>query len=450
MDTMDLKGITWVGNIYQKFESICLEVEEIMYQDTVEYVENQVQTVGASVKRFCADVMQELLPPSSMDPVKEVSDLPLELYADVGIYIKPKVYIKEEPIKVEIEQLKENSNVIVNVDKHAGHASSISGLRRVNRLLPPSSGDSVKEACSDVYLGQKNSGAIYRKSNVGIIRKPKKENRPPSEISEVINSVAKDLSKTSSFCELPNENNEAACDQIAMISHPVSDAVMGCDLEKEKEGGRIRCDIADVAKCLADTSINLPSSDRILLVASIQNKEMELKSTSSSAGLSPESNDMSINNGVVSLIRCSAKGDTQNSDSADMEEFMSHNGRSDDWNIDAIESNDFTEPGMEATELIDKEKLEETCVMVDGGKLCSIPHREGKHKSYKKKIRDALSSKMRSSRKQEYEQLAAQYEDINTGPNQECVKNLKPILTMDSETEKLQTHDFCESEWELL
>lgn len=34
MSTMDLKGIAWVGNIYQKFEAMCLEVEETMYEVT--------------------------------------------------------------------------------------------------------------------------------------------------------------------------------------------------------------------------------------------------------------------------------------------------------------------------------------------------------------------------------------------------------------------------------
>ncbi|WMV39316.1 hypothetical protein MTR67_032701 [Solanum verrucosum] len=29
---MDLKSISWVGNIYQKFETMCLEMEEAMYQ----------------------------------------------------------------------------------------------------------------------------------------------------------------------------------------------------------------------------------------------------------------------------------------------------------------------------------------------------------------------------------------------------------------------------------
>ncbi|KAK5833003.1 hypothetical protein PVK06_016812 [Gossypium arboreum] len=35
MVIMDLKGITWVGHVYQKFEAMCLEAEEIMYQSFV-------------------------------------------------------------------------------------------------------------------------------------------------------------------------------------------------------------------------------------------------------------------------------------------------------------------------------------------------------------------------------------------------------------------------------
>lgn len=32
MIIMDFKGVTWVGNVYQKFEAMCLEVEEIIVQ----------------------------------------------------------------------------------------------------------------------------------------------------------------------------------------------------------------------------------------------------------------------------------------------------------------------------------------------------------------------------------------------------------------------------------
>ena len=29
---MDLKGLAWIGNIYDKFEAMCLEMEEVMYE----------------------------------------------------------------------------------------------------------------------------------------------------------------------------------------------------------------------------------------------------------------------------------------------------------------------------------------------------------------------------------------------------------------------------------
>lgn len=32
MVTMEIKGITWVGDIYQKFENMCLEAEEVIYE----------------------------------------------------------------------------------------------------------------------------------------------------------------------------------------------------------------------------------------------------------------------------------------------------------------------------------------------------------------------------------------------------------------------------------
>ncbi|KAE9592981.1 hypothetical protein Lalb_Chr19g0134931 [Lupinus albus] len=67
MITMDLKGITWVGNLYHKFESMCLEAEDMIYQDTVKYIENQMQAVGESVKKLYADVTRDLLLPSSCD-----------------------------------------------------------------------------------------------------------------------------------------------------------------------------------------------------------------------------------------------------------------------------------------------------------------------------------------------------------------------------------------------
>ncbi|KAJ0261912.1 Uncharacterized protein HA466_0049370 [Hirschfeldia incana] len=72
---MDFKGIAWVENVYQKFEAMCLEVEDLIVQDTAKYVESQVQTVGNSVKKFCSDVVQDWLPDDSV-----VSEKPLPVY----------------------------------------------------------------------------------------------------------------------------------------------------------------------------------------------------------------------------------------------------------------------------------------------------------------------------------------------------------------------------------
>ncbi|XP_024990311.1 uncharacterized protein LOC112524626 isoform X3 [Cynara cardunculus var. scolymus] len=71
MDSMDLKGIAWVGNIYQKFEAMCLEVEEAMCQD--------------------------MLPPSSKDLSRVASaDLLLNPYLEFGIHKKSISSIKED------------------------------------------------------------------------------------------------------------------------------------------------------------------------------------------------------------------------------------------------------------------------------------------------------------------------------------------------------------------
>ncbi|XP_047174055.1 uncharacterized protein LOC124841768 isoform X3 [Vigna umbellata] len=56
----------WVGNIYQKFEAVCHEVDDIVCQDAKTYLENQVQNVGDSVKKFYSGVVHDLLPLNSL------------------------------------------------------------------------------------------------------------------------------------------------------------------------------------------------------------------------------------------------------------------------------------------------------------------------------------------------------------------------------------------------
>ncbi|KAL3635358.1 hypothetical protein CASFOL_019905 [Castilleja foliolosa] len=73
---LTLKSKSWAGNIYHQFESICHDVDGFMGKDTARSVENNVQSVGTSVKRLYSDVVRDIIPlsqniakpePQSMD-----------------------------------------------------------------------------------------------------------------------------------------------------------------------------------------------------------------------------------------------------------------------------------------------------------------------------------------------------------------------------------------------
>ncbi|MBA0817867.1 hypothetical protein Gohar_021780 [Gossypium harknessii] len=76
------KGIVWVGNIYQRFEALCLEMDGMVCQETFQYVEDQLQTVGANVRQFCTELMPELLPSS---PTNSKEELNLSLLQNAAV-----------------------------------------------------------------------------------------------------------------------------------------------------------------------------------------------------------------------------------------------------------------------------------------------------------------------------------------------------------------------------
>lgn len=74
---------------------MCYEVDNIVKQDAVRYVENQLHTVGESMKKICADV-QDLIPPI-VDPVRcETQAVALKANAAVSTYIKSRIGIEED------------------------------------------------------------------------------------------------------------------------------------------------------------------------------------------------------------------------------------------------------------------------------------------------------------------------------------------------------------------
>ncbi|GLT51632.1 hypothetical protein SLA2020_250300 [Shorea laevis] len=68
---LKLKGKSWAGNFYHKFEKLSNVVDNIVNQEAVKYFENQVQTVGQNMKKFYSYAISDMLHPS-MDPVEHV------------------------------------------------------------------------------------------------------------------------------------------------------------------------------------------------------------------------------------------------------------------------------------------------------------------------------------------------------------------------------------------
>lgn len=87
------KGLSWVDRMYQKFEHICEEVDKNpshLIQETTKYVENQVSIAGANVRKICAEVIQEILPPAPEVAIKSLSSI-------ITVDLEEKFIISEKP-----------------------------------------------------------------------------------------------------------------------------------------------------------------------------------------------------------------------------------------------------------------------------------------------------------------------------------------------------------------
>ncbi|KAB2612578.1 hypothetical protein D8674_034894 [Pyrus ussuriensis x Pyrus communis] len=418
MISMDVKGITWVGGVYQKFETMCLEVEEDMYQDTVKFVENQVQTVGASVKKFYADVMQDLVCDSAMDrEAVPASGDPVENNFHVDSSKKSKVSKKGEPVKVDVEKVNGDSEVITAMNMDVDHKSLFHG-QHMDEYRMLSSGNCAREACFDVYSRQDHDRSNFNNSNSVV-----KENPIEDRFPRAITPVESDLSRHSTSCHVNlDDTHEVSSDHRDTPITPSITEGVTCKFTRES------CVIANASQCSADASVDCRTSNMFVL------DELEAKGWK-------EILDSSFGCSSVERNGSSPSGRAHSEKNADKESSSSHPGGLHDSNFHATESNTVVD-GTETIQQSEKAKLEETCVMVTGEDVHFVPHMEGKRRPYKNALR------MRSARKQEYEQLALWYGDDGKS-NVESGERLGHSPTPE-ETQKSPAHEFCESEWEIL
>ncbi|CAK7323654.1 unnamed protein product [Dovyalis caffra] len=415
---MDLKGITWVGDIYQKFESRLLEVEEIMCEEAVKYVENQMQTVSDNVRKFYSDVVQDLCSPELEDPANgAVSKLPVDLGADVGIYMKPEDGIKETCEKADdMEQLTEDPKMTMDPKTTTDCGSDRLPLRK--RI-------SVRRISR-----QHNKGSLPNKSS-------NCKNVSPKETSGITTPSSKYLIGYSSISELSDQNLEASCDQNTRLITPGSvEVTEHFSIEESKN------EIETAREHMPDFSLYKPSLDMGNITDTASHEGTD--SRPSSGNLLEESG-VCIKNGLVSMKESFANGNMLTSKFAYEEDFMPN---SDKWVIDSDEDGTLVEEDMEIIQQLDKPRLEETCVLVNGDEFQHAPHNEGKNRPYKKKIRDVFCSSKRLVRK-EYEQLAAQCSSDSKSNQEESITSLMPTLSI-KKANRSSSHHPSESEWELV
>ncbi|KAJ0259967.1 Uncharacterized protein HA466_0062440 [Hirschfeldia incana] len=351
---MEFKGITWVGNVYQKFEAMCLEVEEIIVQDTAKYVENQVQTVGTSVKRFCSDVVQDLRPDDSVGSN-------LHEYAPVCSSFKKK---------------RENMNQKdVTEGKKDGFAMELRGLDADDY-----------DICTSPR--QSSCGGPYRRTRLG-----RKQGFFKKEVTRPY--VQRDSTSLLSVVHRTRLRNDVG-------------TVKSSDPKEECEKDN-RCD----------------NQHGVTVVSSVRSQDAEIKKTKDEQGLLAVANSVQSQDSVIQpcvAIRLPAGSD----------DYRKEEDRMQTSSSSVSEQNLLQE--------LSGRSVEESCIIVDRDELhCVFPDNEenDKHKPYK--IRDAISSRMKQNREQEYKLLASQWY-VEDG--RECGDNLKQIEEDQSSSE--------ESEWELL
>ncbi|CAN4104224.1 unnamed protein product [Withania somnifera] len=120
-----IRSKSWVGNIYHKFEAVCHEVDEFVTKDTVKYVENQVQTVGANMKKLYSGVVQDFLIPVDDHGKREAQAVNGKPKHAVGSYTSSVTNTTQNPIK---EQSYLNQYADNSLESHASTSTELDGV----------------------------------------------------------------------------------------------------------------------------------------------------------------------------------------------------------------------------------------------------------------------------------------------------------------------------------
>lgn len=217
------KLIVLFTGIYSAKPIIILFSPFLFGQDTVKYLENQVQNVGESVKRFYADILQDLLPPSSCD--LDEKELPIDEDTDVE-YKKSILGPKQRPSKADITQTNKVLRINPDIDNAVTCATSYDKSCGTNVLLTSAFGKSVKVNKFDSHVRQRVRSTKAR------------SNLAPTKTSVGVSST--ETETETGRTEVSNEKHDTphqvdTISNVSLAEVATSDLVSDCCDEKEIE-----------------------------------------------------------------------------------------------------------------------------------------------------------------------------------------------------------------------
>ncbi|KAK8358828.1 hypothetical protein V6Z12_A04G050100 [Gossypium hirsutum] len=556
------KGIGWVGGIYQKFETLCHEMDNIVNQDTVKYVENQAQSVGKSMKRFYSDVMLPLKHDAKgvalkrsttigtsfeskvaeVDPIEKQPDhASNELFRSVQLSIPASVDafdgaesdkmspLVSDVMKITSSDVSREENGIRKMASRSDVPELISqsedkfidmelqSPKRETRVSDNTTVDEVNkqlecefgEICLVDQPGNLNSvdsllGKQYVTSEqvAGFLNDTKPEVNPEEHatmekhsatmVSGLLSPFEKESSGSSMLSkfidcnekEMPFEAEVPPSTSVQDVRKPSASDVSESTfpVQGDQNERKDKNDSAGVSDCVSDASGDVTSykmtssgirSEEVMAEVGVVSscgsvlKEFYFPEKNSlehspakalishdpinvaelavpiSSGndlsmASPENDAYRTANSPKSLTEISGNKNVYfGGEPAQIQALSSSNiGPIDD------PTDDINISSMETIELYDEVKLEDSCHIPDVTALNAVSHIMNKHKSYKKRIKDALTSKKRLVK--EYEQLAIWFGDADMGSDHNHFQTPRPSSsTATSKSKNTQTELVC-------
>lgn len=462
----------WVGNMYQRFEAVCHEVDEFVHKDTVKYVENHMQTVGESVKKFYSGVVQDILPPL-VDPVQHVAQLiPSKRINLVETYTSSVVGIQENTID-------SNTNKSENEKRH--EPSSSTGLCHSDQISCAFSGYPIGEADANSFFQQEGDNIINKTSDKAIqvhlnsstsiqedfmvdqspctdsVSSSKHHKDSSEEIIRIkcIDEKCDDddsakISLQSSENHLDNKSSEEVgilCNTSSKIDASVfEDADWGIenifDLNLgigEKINGEPSEDVNNSADTILFPFVE-EKSEKVPIdeFESDSNTSSELKSSITWDENKEEKACYIFSGGLLPAKSYDSSSEHDHSNLAPFEASVSCSkiGAADGSMVNVEDLN------MHTIDLSDKKQVAGSCGFAEDKNTFAFSYGSRRSKSYKKIIQDAFTSRKKLTK--EYKQLAIWYGDIEKEFSEPTEENAA------STTPKSPARDLCDSEWEIL